>query len=263
MKKLSKQKWKRVDILVLILCPLIAAVFSLLSKANYLVSTLLFYGLPALYLSFRTKDAVTKTFLVSLLFAISGTLFLDYFGVINQAWSITHTVFPSKVFGIVLWEDFLWAFLLTYAVIIFYEHFLDKGRHNLKISNIKYLILVFVSTIIIFVFLFLLEQSWLRIPYFYLTAGTVLLLLPSVIFLNFFPKLLTKFLFTMVYFFCVSFIFQITALTLGQWEYPGNEFIGYIQIFNYSFPLEEVIFWFVLVSVAILSYYEFLADDRK
>ncbi len=49
---------KKLDVLVLILLPVIAALGSLYLRANFLVSTFLFFGLPSLYLSWRTSKAV-------------------------------------------------------------------------------------------------------------------------------------------------------------------------------------------------------------
>ena len=160
-------------------------------------------------------------------------------------------------------EDLIWGFLLVYSVIIFYEHFLDKGKHNLVDKRLKYFILPIITLLLIFFLLYFFNPNLLRLNYAYLWMGIILIFIPSITFLSFFPKLLSKYVKTGSYFFVLAFIFELTALQLNQWTFPGTHFIGWVQIAGHAFPFEEFFFWFVLVAIAILSYYEFFDDDRK
>ena len=60
-----------------------------------------------------------------------------------------------------------------------------------------------------------------------------------------------------------SFIYEVTALKLGWWIFPGQEFIGYITLFNVSFHIEDLLFWFILFALAILSYYNYFEENEK
>ena len=75
-------------------------------------------------------------------------------------------------------------------------------------------------------------------------------------------ELLFKFLKVSAFFFFLFFAFELTALRLGQWNFPGR-YIGKVEIFNLVFPFEEFFFWILLSSTVVLSYYELYVDDEK
>lgn len=253
---------KKIDITFLILSPFIATLTSLTFRTNFLMSILFFFGIPAVYLSLRNKHAIKKSVIFSLVFGLLGGGLFDFLMHINGAWFVP-TIFTFRIFNQIPVEDLLWGFLAVYNVIMFYEHFLDKGKHNLKDSNMKYLIslIIFLTFIISSIYIF--NKNLFIIPYVFIKAGLALFLIPTVSFLTFFPRLISKYLKTGVYFFAQSLMFELTALSLGQWSFKGNQYVGWVQIANLKFPLEEFIFWMVLFSTCILSYYEFFDDDRK
>ena len=86
--------------------------------------------------------------------------------------------------------------------------------------------------------------------------------LPTLFFIIFYPQFLKKLLKLGLYFFILNLLFEMTALDLGQWHFPGNNFIAWINLGPYRFPFEEFVFWIVLFSLATVSYYEFFYDDR-
>jgi len=146
---------------------------------------------------------------------------------------------------------------------MFYEHFLDKGKHNLKDTYLKYFISIIIFIIVIFSAIYIFDKKLFLIPYFYIKASSILVLIPTISFLTIFPRLISKYLKTGVYFFAQSLIFELTALSLGQWGFYGKQYFGWISFGSLKFPLEEFIFWMVLFSTCVLSYYEFFDDDRK
>lgn len=255
---------KKLDTALLILFPIIAFLLSLLIRTNlFFVSTLLFYLPPSVYLSLRSPKAVKKTLICSILWAIPISLLIDYFAFINQTWFVPTSIMKSRIFGIVPIEDLVWAFFLTYLMIIYYEYFLDKGKKNYRSSNIKYLFLFsFVCLIAYTIFVFL-PAGAARIPYFYIKGGVILIALPFAGFISFFPKMLSKFLKVTVYVFMITLLHELVGLKFNQWTFPSKEFIGYITIWGQTIPLEELLFCFILITSSTLSYYEFLADDRK
>lgn len=146
---------------------------------------------------------------------------------------------------------------------MFYEHFLDKEKHNLKDTKLKYFISLIIVALFVFSSIYLIEKNLLLIPYFFATFFSIFFLIPMISFLSFFPRLISKYLKTGVYFFAQSLIFELTALSLGQWGFYGKQYIGWVSFGNLKFPLEEFIFWMILFSTCVLSYYEFFDDDRK
>ena len=79
-----------------------------------------------------------------------------------------------------------------------------------------------------------------------------------------FPKLYAKFLKAGAYFFFFLLIYEITALSLGQWVFSAeSQFLGLMEFKGITFPFEELFAWIMLGSLATLSYYEFFDDDKK
>ncbi len=169
-----------------------------------------------------------------------------------------------KFFGLVTFEVVLWTFLSIYFIILFYEHFVhhEVVRRNWN-PKMKYLMVFAILLMLVFLFFFISNPESLKIPYFYLVWGVLLFLIPFLLQLFSYPKLTQKMFLVGAYFFYFNFIYEITALKLGWWTFPGSEFIGYVQIFDVEFPLEELFFWIVLFSFAILSYYEYFDEDEK
>ncbi|MFH1376544.1 MAG: lycopene cyclase domain-containing protein [Candidatus Woesearchaeota archaeon] len=259
----NKNRFLKFDIFILILFPILATFISLLINANYLVVTLLFFGLPSLYLSIRTRKRIAKTALFSLIFSVPLTIIVGYLASIDKAWYIKSTIFDVRLFGLSPIEDFVWGFLLVYAVVIFYEHFLDKGKNELINKNMRYLIFVLMIILVLFFILVFTNPQILNIPYAYLWLGLFIVILPSIAFLSFFPKMLVKYFKTIPYFVMLTGLHELTALELDLWVFPGANFIHIFNFLGHLMPLEEFIFFIVLGSAAIISYFEFFEGDRK
>lgn len=52
------------------------------------------------------------------------------------------------------------------------------------------------------------------------------------------------------------------VLVITNWVYEGNNYIGWISLFNTSFPFEELFFWMMFYAASIVSYYELFIDDH-
>jgi hypothetical protein len=254
---------KKIDIIFLILSPIFASVTSLYFKTNFLTSTFLFFGIPAIYLSLRNQRAVKKSTIFSILAIMIIGPFLDYIALKSNAWYVPSTVFPMRFFGIVPIEDMIWGMFLVYNIVMMYEHFLDKGKHNLKDTNLKYFIFIMIFIAIIFFLFYYFNPNLLVVPFFYLKFGLGFVVLPAVSFLTFFPRLLSKFVKISIYIFIQGIMFELTGLSLNHWGFGGGEYIGWISLGNIRFPLEELVFYIILFATCVLSYYEFFDDDRK
>ncbi len=263
MKKYVQEFLKKLDIILLILFPIVSVVVSLAIHANFLTSILLFFGLPSVWLSFRTPERVQKALVFSVLMSVPLGLFIDYIATMDGAWFVPTTVFPFRLFGVVPIEDLIWGFFLIYSVVIFYEHFLDKGKHELIDRRMKYLVWPIAVILIIFFALLVIQPELLVIPYAYWWLGTIFFVIPTVTFLSFFPRLLSKYVKTASYFFLLAVLFELTGLQLNQWTFPGQNFIGWVELFGHRFPFEEFFFWFVMSSISVLAYFEFFDDDRR
>jgi len=255
-------KDKKLDILILIFIPIFAALTSIAVEASYLLSTLLFFGLPGLYLSFRNHKTIIKSALFSIILGFPFAIIVDSLAVINKAW-ITHSIFEFRFLGLIPIEDFIFGTLFVYATVMFYEYILDKGKDNIMDKRLRLLIIPLTIIFLVFLLFILRSPSLLYIPYAYFWIGLLAGLLPLAAFLSFFPELFGKFIKAASYFFFLTLIFEVTALKLNQWDFPGEQFVFWVGIGGINFPFEELFFWTILASVSVLTYYEFFADDRK
>ncbi|MBS3065884.1 hypothetical protein J4229_02450 [Candidatus Pacearchaeota archaeon] len=254
------------DLLIILVWPIVASLLSFIIKADVLISMLLFFALPAGYLSYYKKEHIKKIALFSLITTIPIAFIVDYIMEHTGGWFLPYSVFGSfRLLGYVTIEQFIWLFLFIYFVAIFYEYFLDKEcTPRLYHPKIKYLLSILILILGTFFLIYAIKPSLLHINYFYLKFGIIASLLPVVLMLFKFPSLFDKMLKTGIYFSFLSLIYEITALSLGQWTFPSeNQFIGFVQILGTKFPLEEFLFWIVLGSIATISYYEFFDDDRR
>lgn len=250
---------KKLDILLLTLFPIIAVILSLVFKLNFLISTLLFFGLPSIYLSFRTSKGILRALIFSLFFGLIPGLVIGHIGVLDKDWYTT-TIFPFRIFGTLSVEEIIWIFLLVYFIVIFYEHFIDKGRHRVVDGYFKILGIALSVIFIIFFVLILVKSSLLQIKYVYMRTG--LSVIPVIILVLKHPHFFFKLLKISPYFIAVSLINLLTGVELGHWYYPGNNFIGMASVFNYKIPYEEFLLFVLLFSTVVIGYFEFF-DDRK
>lgn len=254
-------RMSKIDLLVVVGFPLLSAAVTIIAQIGLLVSTLMFFGLPAAYIAIRNPHVIKKCVLFSLCLSVPLSLCIDTLAALNGAWVVPETVFPWKIFGVATWEVYIFGLLWAFYAILFYEH-LDNGRADNEISpRVKYLVylaLALVSYVVVGVFF---DNRLLYIPYFYLAVGIVLVVTPLGLFLLCFPHFRRKFLFVGVYFCFLLFFFEVVAVMRGQWTFPGVDFVGVLPVFGHRVPIEEILIWMVLATPALLSFYEIFTDD--
>lgn len=260
--KITTKKWKIVDTVVFSALPLLAILVSLSFRVNFLISMLLFYGSPSLYLVARNSRGATKRALFFACLALPVGIVGDYLAATDLSWIIPISVFPIRLFGKISIEGLIWGFLTIFSVTMFYEHFLDKGRHTVFDKNMKYLACLALIIVTLFLSGYLLNQQLLHIDYLYLKGGFMALFLPAVLFLCFYPRFIGKYVKIMAYFFVIAVLHEITGLQLGHWTFPGNNFIGWVTVSSFKIPLEEMFYYMFIFTVAILSYFEYFDDNH-
>jgi len=252
---------KKLDIFVMILLPIVALVISLLVSANFFISTLLFLGLPTIYLTFRAKPMAKKASLFSLIFSIPAVVILDYIATVSKAWYVPTTIFPFRLFDIIPLEDFIWTFLFIYLVALFYEYFFQKGAKELTSLKVKPLLYVSATALVVFFILYFINPDFLYVKYAYFWIGLVVFVVPTIVFLSFYPKLLFGHLKMIPYFCFLLIIHELVASHLRHWEFPGTNYIGWINFFGIPIPFEEFFYVFFAGAIGITTYYE-LFDNK-
>lgn len=252
----------KADILALVSFPILATVLSVLYDLNLVMSTLLFFGIPSLYLSLKKPDHVKRTFLFSLL-PLPFFLVFDYIAYVDLTWYVPNSLlrFLQNTTTI---EEILWIFLWMYFAIMFWEYFLDRSKAKEKFSKFLKYFIILISVLVTGLFLaYVLKKEILVQPYFYLKLGLIFVLIPLVAFLMKFPRLLRKILLIGAYFSFVSLLFEYVGLRNGHWYFPGEHYLGVMNFFGNVLPYDELIFWIVLGVPSVIVWYEFFADDRR
>jgi len=252
---------------MMIALPLFSFVIALVFRTNFLLSILLFFGLPSLYLSIRNPRTITKTSIFSFLLSIPATFIFDYLLVRDNAWYIVSTIFPFRLFQVVVLEQFIFSFLWILFIITIYESFFDRKIPFQKKRLISKSMLIFGLTAVIAVFMLIgvifINPQITIISYSYAFLGTVFFIIPLLLFLWYFPHLFRRFMAITIYFFLFSLLVEFAGLNLNYWIFPGSHYLWTIRYFGVRIPIEEVLFYFVVSTPGILAYYEYLDDDRK
>jgi hypothetical protein len=254
---------KKIDLVIAVLIPLLVflSVFFFDLHITYLESLVLILGLPSVYLSLKNQKIVKKVFWFSLVISVPVAIILELVGFGDNAWSVPSSVLPWKLFGIIPLEDFLWMFLTVYTIIIFYEHFCNRRFQSKVSSKIWVINSVLYLLAVLAVFVFMTNADLLVLPYTYIWLSIPMFLIPSILFLGFYPRFLIPFLKVQIYFFFAHSLFELIGIKLGHWTFPGMHYLGWISVWSLRFPVEELAFVMLLGAFATLSYYEFFTNN--
>ncbi len=267
-------KIKQVDLLIVVLIPILVAIFAILLKLNFLITTVLIFGIPALYVSIRCKKFIIKNILFSLLFSIPLAFIFDYLIVKDKGWYIVDSIFTFRLFDIVAIEQFIWGFVCIFYIVMFYKYFFDakehksifslfKKKNNFISKRMEYLSIFLLSLLFFSVLLVIFQEELFVLHYAYLILSIVFIVIPLSIFFFKFPNLLIRFTLSGLYFLFLAVVVEYTGLKLAHWTFPGDHFLGTINFVGFTIPYEEVVMYFILSAPAVLAYYEFFDDDRR
>ena len=254
---------KRFDLVVLILWPIAAALASLFLQANFFYAIILFFLAPSIYLSYRHPKFIRKSLIVSFV-PIPFLVVVEWIAGATGQWIFPISVFSSRLFGFVPFDVFLWYFVWIFYIVMFYEYFIDEHcRRIFSSRRLKYAFIAFLCIFCYFLLQLFVTGTFIKVPYFYLWWGIIFGIIPIIIFLFRFPNLVGKLTQATIYFSFVSFLWEMVALRLNHWQFPGPNFIGWVEVGGVRFPFEEFLVWIIQGAAAILVWYEFFDDDRK
>ncbi len=259
---IQERKQARFDHIAIYIFPICSALLATVFATNYFYTIILFYGLPSVYLSLRYSRYIKKAFFFALIFGSVFTIPLDYLAHLNGAWEI---IAPGyRILEFIPVTDFMWAILIVYLIAIHHE---GIAHHQLNDNVYQKRTKLFLNSMIAVLLLFMIIKlnfpQYLEIDYFYFKAGIVALIIPAFFWLHTRIKVALSFFKTAVFFTLTSILHEIVALNSQHWIFPkSGMFIGYVPFFTYMIPIEEYLFFFILLSVGILTYYEFFEESQ-
>lgn len=254
----------RVDVFAVLVVPIVAffAFFVLNFRTSYLVSLLIFFLIPSLYLSYRAPKKVGKVALFTLITTIPLYFIIDILAYVGRAWIVPASLFPFRVLGVLPIEDFVWLFLVTYLVLMIYEN-ISRQRFNPKMGgSIRLMCAILYPLMIVAIGLFYLYPS-LNLPYSFDILGFGLLLIPAVLVILKFPSYAITFLKVQILFSIIHLPFELVGDKYGFWLYQGSYYIGWVQILGVKMPLEEMMFVMMFGAFAACAYYVFFTAQHR
>jgi hypothetical protein len=235
---------KKIDFLTLVFISLFAMLICIVFNLNYFFSSIIYFGAPSAYLSYKNPHVIKKIFLFSIALSL-GIVMLDYMSILDKAWYSPNTILPFRLFGVVPIEDIIWGFFFVYLVISFYEHFIDIKKRSLSKGHLRYITIPIFLLFLFFLGIIFIQPGLLKIPYFYVIGGIVFLLVPVITILFLHPKLISKYLEAGGFFFVIFLLVEITSLRLKHWVFEGSNIIGWVEFLITDFHLKNSSFGFV------------------
>ena len=251
-----------VDKVFMVASPIFATLASIVFNLSFLQSTLLFYGVPSIYLSIRNPKLIKTTLIFGLIMGLTMLFIFDHMAYLDHSWFVPNSRWRFIGNSIPI-EDGPWAVLLVYMSIITWEYFFQKPQKNPVFHrNIWYFVAFCASLLTLFFVLYISSPSLLVIPYFYIKMSVVFEILPLVIFLLTRPKLIKRLLKLTIYFFLVDALLEYVGLRNNQWYFGGEHYIGETLYFGHRLALDEVIILWLLAAPGIVVWYESFARKR-
>lgn len=248
----------KVYILLLLFFPIISVFIGLNYKINLLTSIIFFFVVPSLWLTFRLGKSSVRPFIFALICGIGSTIVIEPIAIFSRIWTVK-SIFDFKFLGVEL-ELFLWGFFYVYLIVIFYEYFFPIKSRQLINKKMFLLCLIFLFGFLITRFI-MLYFPLLLFKYFYFFSGVLIFMLPLFVVCSKFPKIRGSVFKTAIYFLFLDSCYEFVSLRFGLWTFPGdiNTYLVTYKFLNTTFPMEEFLYFSILASPAILSYY-FLFD---
>lgn len=246
-----------IDIFVLSGTILLAFILSLTFEVSYFVVILLFFGIPCLWLSIRRKEDIKAAALFAILFGAPLAIAGDYLGIVNGTWIIPSSIFPVRIFSHVPIEDVLLVILFVYDVVML-SALLEAKR--LGMLRVKRLVLTGMTLCLLALSISMIPAAYLFIPYAYFWIGMCIMVIPILLVLR--KRILLPALSRLtVCVFVPLLVFEALGLLQGYWQFSSGEYIGWVNIFSLSFPIEELVFWIILAGPAFICFLELFKYD--
>jgi len=236
----------------------IACLFIYIVQPTYFFSIIIVIVPPAVANFLWLKKSRGKILLFSVITLLLFAPPVEIMTRLTNAWDV-QSILP-RPFGLIPLENMIFAFINILWPLSFYEYFVDKDKTKKISSKLKYLVGLYCLLAAIVYTLFYHNKELISLNYF--VAAIPILIVPATIIFARNPKLLKKVILTTVFFAIVHFTFEMFAMKIGNWWWPGE----YLYTFNISgmvYPLDDAIVWFLLSTPALIGGYEFFVDDDK
>jgi len=197
-----------------------------------------------------------KVFLFSLISTIFFAFPVELATRLADVWDV-QTIF-FRPFGLIPFENMLFAFINFFWSLSFYEYFVNKDKKRKISHRMKYLVGLYVIFAVLIYGLYFYNKEMVAMNYFMISVP--ILIIPSIIIFSRNPGLIKKTILPTLFFAIVFFVYEMVSIYIGSWWWPGEYFYSF-EILGNTFPLDDVIIWYLLSTPTLIGGYEFFADD--
>ncbi|MFA6098360.1 MAG: hypothetical protein WCV50_01025 [Patescibacteria group bacterium] len=251
--KLDKNQKK---IALLISFFVLGIIVTLILRPSYLLNILIVYAIPAGLNFYWLKQSRKKVLIFSLITTILFAVPVEIISRLANAWDVQSTL--PRIMDIAPLENLLYAFINFFWPLSFYELFIDHDADSKFSNRWKYLIGIYVIfSAFIYSFLFI-NREIITLDYW--KVALFVLLIPSLLIFSRRPRLIKKAFGVMIFFGLIFFLHEALSMHLGHWWWPG-EYLATMKFMGQTFPLDDVLIWYLLSTPALIGGYEFFMDD--
>ncbi len=227
-----------------------------------LFSTISVLILPALLLFFLEQKNVKKIILASLVFGPLFGLILEFMAELNQDWAVGQLILGVKILGFLPLENIIGHFAMAFFIFTFYEHFLNNKKNSTISKKLLFAAFIaFLVNVLIFTVYFT-KKELLIFNYSYIAMG-IIAIVPLIVIVLKNSELLNRLLNLALFFAPLFFILEIIGVYNGFWSFPGDNYVGIVYIGDLKFAFEDFILWTIFYPPAIVSYYDYCANELK
>jgi len=238
----------------------IVVVVGLCLKLNFLQFAFAFFGIPSIYFAVNLKGYGKKIEIEATILGFFMVFVFDLIAHSSNSWYVPG-VLGMRVLGKFPIDEFVFAFFYLFAIFTLYGTFFDKSKIKKISKSFKKLVYFGSFLLLLVLILHTVSPQLLEVPYFYLFMIMIFLITTAVGFACY-PKIAGKISLLSTYLFLPAIAYELVALELGHWYFEKGYHIGYVNILNYSFPLEEL-FFFPLAVTSILVLHEAFGDNKR
>jgi len=198
---------------------------------------------------------IGRAALFAFLITVPFTILIEPFAFLGKAWLVPAPLVAQRLLGVITYDFFLWGFLWVFCVILYAELLLGidtSAALGARMRQFFGVLWVFAAGMLV---VLALNPDALRVSYAYLWIG-VIFVVPALLIAAFALPGMRRALFWSAPFFAFhALVYEFTAVSLRQWIFPGEAYLGRVELLGRAFPLEELVFYIVLGAPALLAYF--------
>jgi hypothetical protein len=235
---------------------LVAFLFLIFYRPNYLTAILIVLMPPTLAVWWQLKNSRARVLVFSLVSVVLFAPPTELMARLADAWDVA-SIFP-RLWGTAPLENLLFAFLNFWLGLSLYELLAGGDKAGKIAKKMFWLAGLYGLFFLMTISLYKINPAWIAFDYYQLAMLVVVA--PLVVFCRLVPGLIKKAATATGLLAAIFFVFEMVALQLRYCCWPG-EYLWPINIGGKIFPVDDIVFWYLLSTPALIGGYEFFAKD--